>query len=493
MSLSTFLIQLIMVIVEGAVATYVGISAWHHRPARAFVITITALMVLNGLELARIIASDRWSVEFISDMNALMQAIFLLGLLLMFSALFVPQWWEGRRAIIGIASPYAISTLLVFLDLFFNLGIFATGIELPKPGAANSYNPFILTALGTAFLNFYVLGSLVILVILVVALIRTPSSRRVIGILALSLFSAIIFILLAPLFGFQAYSILIVLPLLAGLTYAVLSTDLLIPIRIAADMSLQALRDAVVVVDTKGIVLFCNPAAAALGVIEHQSLVEIMGALGAPVEHMQLLQTQSRSGIASESLIEVSERQFELRVSPIANRNGKRQGALVFGRDVTELREYTTQLEAERTRLATAVRELEAHERERTALTTVIQTLAIPLIPVLPGVLIMPLVGNFDQLRQHDLITVLLGGIERERAALVLIDITGIPLLDTFGAQTLLQAVNAARLLGARCVLVGVRPEIAQALVSLGVELGNLETSATLQQALQLELRKRRT
>ena len=86
---------------------------------------------------------------------------------------------------------------------------------------------------------------------------------------------------------------------------------------------------------------------------------------------------------------------------------------------------------------------------------------------------------------------VLMAGIEQARARLVLIDITGMPLLDTAGAAGLLRGVRAAALLGARCVLVGVRPEIAQSLVALGVPLAELATAATLQQAVHNELRAR--
>ncbi len=114
------------------------------------------------------------------------------------------------------------------------------------------------------------------------------------------------------------------------------------------------------------------------------------------------------------------------------------------------------------------------------------------MIPVLEGVLVLPLVGEFDTVRAGEFTATLLQGIERERARLVLIDITGVPLLDTVSAQGLLTGVRAAALLGARCVLVGVRPEIAQALVALGTSLDGLATAANLQQALWSELGFRR-
>jgi rsbT co-antagonist protein RsbR len=105
-------------------------------------------------------------------------------------------------------------------------------------------------------------------------------------------------------------------------------------------------------------------------------------------------------------------------------------------------------------------------------------------------VLVLPLVGSFDTERQADFIPVLLASIQREHARHVLIDLTGLPAIDAEGAAALLQSVHAADLLGARCTLVGVRPQIAQALVELGLPLDGVDTSATLQQAVQREIRR---
>lgn len=85
----------------------------------------------------------------------------------------------------------------------------------------------------------------------------------------------------------------------------------------------------------------------------------------------------------------------------------------------------------------------------------------------------------------------LLEGIERRHAHTVLIDLTGLPLLDMAGAQGLLSGISAAALLGARCVLVGVRPEVAQALVALGLSLHELITAATLEQAVLTRVGRR--
>jgi rsbT co-antagonist protein RsbR len=142
---------------------------------------------------------------------------------------------------------------------------------------------------------------------------------------------------------------------------------------------------------------------------------------------------------------------------------------------------------------AVAERTAELHavvQRQEELLTTQnrllqqIADMAMPVLPIRPGVIVMPLVGAIDGARADSLAARLLRGIEKQRAQVALIDITGVPLVDTQVAETLLQAIGGARLLGAQALLVGIRPEIAQTLVGLGVDLRDLETTATLQEGL---------
>jgi anti-anti-sigma factor len=101
----------------------------------------------------------------------------------------------------------------------------------------------------------------------------------------------------------------------------------------------------------------------------------------------------------------------------------------------------------------------------------------------------MPLVGGIDSARAALLMDSLLGAIERQRARTVILDVTGVPLVDTHVAQVLLRAAAAARLLGAEPVLVGLRPELAQTIVGLGVDLSGLTTQADLQSGVRYAMR----
>jgi anti-anti-sigma regulatory factor/HAMP domain-containing protein len=141
---------------------------------------------------------------------------------------------------------------------------------------------------------------------------------------------------------------------------------------------------------------------------------------------------------------------------------------------------------AERTaELHTVVRQQEDLLANQAALLQQIADMAMPVLPVSPGVVVIPLIGTIDSQRAANLSTRLLEGVQEQRARVALIDITGVPLVDTQVAKALMSAVASARLLGAQTLLVGVRPEIAQTLVGLGVELRGLETTTTLQEGLK--------
>jgi rsbT co-antagonist protein RsbR len=129
----------------------------------------------------------------------------------------------------------------------------------------------------------------------------------------------------------------------------------------------------------------------------------------------------------------------------------------------------------------------EASERQRQLL-GLVQEMSTPLVPVTEGILVLPLVGAIDSQRAQQLLDVLLEGISARRARVVILDITGVPVVDTSVANHLLQATRAARLLGAECILVGITPEVAQTVVGLGVGLEGLVTRSDLQGGIEYAL-----
>jgi rsbT co-antagonist protein RsbR len=116
--------------------------------------------------------------------------------------------------------------------------------------------------------------------------------------------------------------------------------------------------------------------------------------------------------------------------------------------------------------------------------------LSTPVVKLWDGILGLPMIGTLDSARTQIVMESLLQKIVETGSALAIIDITGVPTVDTLTAQHLLKTVTAARLMGAECIISGIRPQIAQTIVHLGVDLGDVITKATLADALSLALEK---
>lgn len=114
--------------------------------------------------------------------------------------------------------------------------------------------------------------------------------------------------------------------------------------------------------------------------------------------------------------------------------------------------------------------------------------LSAPLIPVFESISVMPLVGTIDTARAKLIMENLLEGVIKHRSQVVLIDITGVPVVDTMVAHHIIQAAEAVRLVGAKCILVGIRPEIAQTIVNLGIDLSNFPTKSSLRKGIESAL-----
>ncbi len=117
-----------------------------------------------------------------------------------------------------------------------------------------------------------------------------------------------------------------------------------------------------------------------------------------------------------------------------------------------------------------------------------LQELSASLIPVFDKISVMPLVGTIDTERAKLIMENLLDGVVKHRAEVVLLDITGVPVVDTMVAHHIIQAADAVRLVGAKCMLVGIRPEIAQTIVTLGINLKDFTTTSTLQRGVEQAL-----
>ncbi len=119
---------------------------------------------------------------------------------------------------------------------------------------------------------------------------------------------------------------------------------------------------------------------------------------------------------------------------------------------------------------------------------SLIEELSVPVVTLWDGVLSAPIVGAIDSHRSSRLTEALLNAITHQQAAFAIIDITGVPIVDTQVANYLIQMMQAATLLGCQSILVGISPEIAQTVVQLGVNLSAIRTAPTMQRGLEIAL-----
>jgi rsbT co-antagonist protein RsbR len=171
-------------------------------------------------------------------------------------------------------------------------------------------------------------------------------------------------------------------------------------------------------------------------------------------------------------------RWLQQRATPFSrNPDGSVREVLSIIRDITEEKESRQD-------------RAEWQERVIAAQQETLRELSTPLIPIAEGVVAMPLIGSIDSNRARQMLDTLLGGVSSLRAEIAILDITGVPVVDSQVADTILQAAQAVQLLGARVVLTGIRPEVAQTLVNLGASLNNIVTRSDLQSGIAYALNK---
>jgi len=162
----------------------------------------------------------------------------------------------------------------------------------------------------------------------------------------------------------------------------------------------------------------------------------------------------------------IGKRCYDLYAFKLGGRESRK--VVVFTYDISERKKNEAQLEEQ----AKAIAEL-----------------STPVIQLWEGILALPLIGKVDSARAKQIMENLLNKIIKTQASQVVIDITGLPIVDTAVASRLMRTVDAARLLGAECILTGISPIIAQTLVTIGVDLGRITTLATLNMGLESALK----
>jgi anti-anti-sigma regulatory factor len=156
-----------------------------------------------------------------------------------------------------------------------------------------------------------------------------------------------------------------------------------------------------------------------------------------------------------------------------------------------QVRERTAELEREieereRAQEESVRLQQEVIEAQKQAL----QELSTPIIPVMDRVLVMPLVGSVDSMRARDITRALLAGIREERAKVVILDITGVPVVDSEVADHLNKTIQAARLKGAQTIVTGISDAVAETIVDLGIDWGEIQTLQDLKSGLRVVMER---
>jgi rsbT co-antagonist protein RsbR len=167
---------------------------------------------------------------------------------------------------------------------------------------------------------------------------------------------------------------------------------------------------------------------------------------------------------------------------PLRDPDGRVIGLSAIITDITPIKKRQQEIE-----------QLELQIQEKMAIidaqTSLLDQLGVPVIQIWNRSLLLPLIGVIDSRRAAQVTENMLRAISSAAAQFVILDITGVPLVDTSVAGYLVRAVQAAQLLGCQSILVGISPEIAQTLVTLGVDFSHIHTRATLQNGLEYALK----
>jgi len=239
---------------------------------------------------------------------------------------------------------------------------------------------------------------------------------------------------------------------------------------------LQNVPNIVIIVDRDGIMQYLTMDGVAIDEVVGQSQYDFI-----PEEHHALVKNaieevfstgESRSYEIQGTPPDEPVRWYSTVVKPI-ERDGKVVAASVFTTDVTDRKATEDELQSAKDALIAQQ-------------SLAIMELSTPVIEVWEDILVLPLIGAIDTARAQRVVENLLETIVEKQASVVIMDITGVPLIDTAVANHLIMTVSAVGILGTRMILTGVSPHNAQTLVKLGVDLGNITTKSSLRSGLKL-------
>lgn len=260
------------------------------------------------------------------------------------------------------------------------------------------------------------------------------------------------------------------------------------------EATFMSLADGVVVCDSQGILTKFNAAAEeilGLGRLELPTeewsavygLFRKDGVTIYPPEELPLAQALRGKAVDGEEIFIRNAKRpdgvwIQASGRPLQAEDGSVRGAVAIFHDISERKRWEKELEEQ------LAREKQSNDLLRRLSTTVAE-LSTPILEIWDDVLALPVIGVVDSRRSAEMMERLLEEITRTQCRFVILDITGVDVVDTSTADRFIRLVHAVELIGARCLLTGIRSAVAQTLVSLGMDLGPLRTLRTLKHGLR--------
>jgi methyl-accepting chemotaxis protein len=181
---------------------------------------------------------------------------------------------------------------------------------------------------------------------------------------------------------------------------------------------------------------------------------------------------------------------LESTYNPILDISGHTVRIVQYATDITEKFEAAHQMAEKARELELAVAKAREAERVREELDRTLQEMSTPVTPIWDEILLLPLVGVVDSTRTDDVMRKTLSRISETRSKVFILDISGVPTVDTAVANQLIKITRATRLMGCETIISGLSPAIAHTMVDLGVDVGMVRTTATLRDAFKMSLRQ---
>ncbi len=502
-----FLLLILSIIIQVGIGCYILLQGLKSRLHRLFALFMLVNVLGTFSGLLRLVPTDARTAAQLGFLSLVVIFIWIATLMITAVLAIFYQSEATRRMVWVLWLPMGVALVLTFVGLAA-FGTLADRTVILQPLAQDGLYAIDLGAFSFAAwaFGYQLVCTVTALVLLLVVIVRRQGIERY---PALILAATILLFSALGVTGGALFSnrLQIAVPVFCGALlsmhfgYVILRYSLFSARRVAVNIALDRLNDGLLILDAEQVVLECNRAAAELlGVprelIPNRGVAQVLQlspfpfsvwrglreTLNQPAQESPTASTETEYFLKGTSKIVINE------VTPITDGVGHLQGYVWVLYDLTERRQSAREIERRNRELQDALSELQLTTEAQAQLLETIRTLSAPAVPVLQGIIILPLSGHISSDRAVLIMSNLLDGIRDYDAKVALIDITGVPNVDTSVANYLIQAARAASLMGCRPLLVGIRPEIAQVIVELGVDMGGLRTFSDLQSGVEYAL-----